>query len=270
MMPLSELEAFFFDLDGSIYRGAESFPGVIPLLDQLRKDQKTIGFITNNSTHTAGEIKGKLNKMDILVYEEEVITATDYMGVYLADHFDSLSLKVFGSKALQQSIALKGHTVLPITSKQKPDMIVIARDITFNYERLKYIVNEIKSGVRAISTNVDSYHLGTKGEIIPETGSIIAAIERICGKEIPNFAKPQRYIFNYAMEKCSSHAEQSIMIGDNFNTDITGGYLAGMQTAWINDGGIPRDTKLPTNIKPTFIINEIQDLLDIYYSSKYF
>ncbi|MGM0838330.1 MAG: HAD-IIA family hydrolase [Bacillota bacterium] len=267
-MALSELKAFFFDLDGSIYRGAEPFIGAIPLLNQLRKDHKTIGFITNNSTHTAREIKEKLNKMDIMAYEEEITTATEYIGIYLAENFGSLSVKVFGSKALQNSIESKGHTVLPVSSKRSPDMIVIARDIDFNYDSLKYIVNEIKSGVRVISTNVDTHHPGTMGEIIPETGSITAAIEYIYGKEIQHIAKPRPYIFHYAMKKCSSNAEQSIMIGDNINTDITGGYLAGMKTAWINNG-IPKDPKIPvsTHVKPTIIINEIQDLLDIYQAS---
>ncbi|WP_087974781.1 hypothetical protein [Oceanobacillus rekensis] len=68
MISLSELEAFSFELDGSIYRGEEPFPGVIPLPKQLRKDHKTIGLITNNSTHTAREIKEKLNTMGILLY----------------------------------------------------------------------------------------------------------------------------------------------------------------------------------------------------------
>ncbi|WP_281254160.1 HAD hydrolase-like protein [Oceanobacillus rekensis] len=80
------------------------------------------------------------------------------------------------------------------------------------------------------------------------------------------------FIFNYAMKKCSSNAEQSIIIGDNFNTDIyTGGYLTGMKTAGISVSGIPKNPKLPvtTNVEPTFIINEIRDLLDIYHLSKH-
>ncbi|WP_067725123.1 HAD-IIA family hydrolase [Oceanobacillus damuensis] len=270
MISLSELKAFFFDLDGSIYRGAEPFQGVIPLLNQLRKYHKTIGFITNNSTHTAREIKEKLNKMNIIAFEEEIISATDYMGIYLADNFGSLTLKVFGTKALQDSIESKGHTVLPVLSKQNPDMIVIARDTTFNYDSLKYIVNAIKSGVKVISTNVDTHHPGTKGEIIPETGSITAAIEYIFGMEIQHIAKPRPFIFNYAMKKFSSNAEQSIMIGDNYNTDITGGYFAGMKTAWINVSGIPRGPKssVAFNVKPTIIINEIREFIEIYHSSK--
>lgn len=270
MKSLSELQSFFFDLDGSVYRGEEPIPDVVPLFEQLRSDQKTIGFITNNSTHTARDIKEKLNRMEIMAYEEEIVTATDFMGIYLAEKFGSLTLKVFGSDALREAIESKGHTVLPLSSKQHPDMIVIGRDTGFSYESLKYVVNELTAGVNVIGTNADVYHPGTNGELIPETGSITAAIEHIHGKKIPHIAKPQSSIFHYAMKKCSSNADESIMIGDNFHTDIVGGYVAGMKTAWIHGSGIIQDpdSDVAAQVKPTIKINNIRELLEMYVSAK--
>ena len=49
------------------------------------------------------------------------------------------------------------------------------------------------------------------------------------------------------------------MIGDSLTSDIKGGNLAGIDTCWICKEGTVNDTE----IKPTYVINTLKDLINI-------
>ncbi|WP_079476516.1 HAD family hydrolase [Marinococcus halophilus] len=52
--------------------------------------------------------------------------------------------------------------------------------------------------------------------------------------------KPDPSIFTHALRLAGSDPENTLMIGDNMNTDISGAKNAGISSAWINhDGSIP-------------------------------
>lgn len=48
-VPLADIDAFVFDCDGVLWRGAELVPGADVALRQLRALGKKIVFVTNNS-----------------------------------------------------------------------------------------------------------------------------------------------------------------------------------------------------------------------------
>ena len=46
--------------------------------------------------------------------------------------------------------------------------------------------------------------------------------------------KPNPLIFNYALEKAGASIENSVMIGDDLNTDIQGALKVGMKAIYFN------------------------------------
>jgi len=66
--------------------------------------------------------------------------------------------------------------------------------------------------------------------------------------------KPQREMFLHAMEATGATAEDSLMIGDNMQTDIVGAKSVGMDQVFFN----PNHTK--TREKATYEISELKEL----------
>lgn len=66
--------------------------------------------------------------------------------------------------------------------------------------------------------------------------------------------KPNSKIFHHAVERANSTLEDSIMIGDNVETDIRGAFNTGMDRIFYNPGR----RKCPVEIQ-----HEIEDLLDL-------
>lgn len=49
--------------------------------------------------------------------------------------------------------------------------------------------------------------------------------------------KPDKRLFDYALEKAKANAETTLMIGDNYDADIVGAYNAGWKTIFFNRRG---------------------------------
>jgi Predicted sugar phosphatases of the HAD superfamily len=68
-------DAFLFDLDGVLYRGAEPIDGAAETLATLRSLGKGLAFLTNNSSRTPEAIAAHLTGMGIRAAPEEVETS---------------------------------------------------------------------------------------------------------------------------------------------------------------------------------------------------
>ena len=70
--------------------------------------------------------------------------------------------------------------------------------------------------------------------------------------------KPSRQFFDYALRKTGARQETTLMIGDNFNTDILGAKLAGFDTAYFN-----RFPDYPATEPVTFEVSSLRELIKI-------
>lgn len=70
--------------------------------------------------------------------------------------------------------------------------------------------------------------------------------------------KPQKEIFDYALNKTGAKVEESIMIGDTLDVDILGAMNAGMDQVHVNYNGSEQ------NIQPTYTIKTLMELKEIF------
>ncbi|HNJ59264.1 MAG TPA: HAD-IA family hydrolase [Chitinophagaceae bacterium] len=73
-----------------------------------------------------------------------------------------------------------------------------------------------------------------------------------------NSLKPNKEIFEYALNKSKASVHESLMIGDNLEADIVGGINIGMDTVYVNYLNIKA-----SNIQPTYTITHLQQLEEI-------
>jgi len=71
--------------------------------------------------------------------------------------------------------------------------------------------------------------------------------------------KPHPDIFDYALKKANTTYSESLMIGDNLNTDISGAGNSGIDQVWFN----PHNSMRKDNINPTYTINRLEELKSI-------
>ena len=82
---------------------------------------------------------------------------------------------------------------------------------------------------------------------------------KVITSEQANSLKPNKEIFDYALQKANAKMEESIMIGDNIEADIKGAMNAGWDAIYVNHINVE-----PKGVKPTFTIYNLVELEGIF------
>lgn len=115
-----------------------------------------------------------------------------------------------------------------------------------NYLQNKYIINIITDGFFEVQM------------VKLRTSKLSSFISNIITAEEVGHLKPNKKLFEFAMQTCKAKPEESIMVGDNYFTDIIGAHYAGMDQIFFN-----RENRTEYDIKPTFIVESLKDIMNI-------
>ena len=100
--------------------------------------------------------------------------------------------------------------------------------------------------------------LGTKERLAQN--DVLKYIDLVIASAEEGVAKPDRKIFEIALERSNCKAANSIMIGDRIDNDIVPANLLGMKTIWIKQG-FGQYWKINQEIeKPDFVVNNLLEL----------
>ena len=86
-----------------------------------------------------------------------------------------------------------------------------------------------------------------------------AFFKEVITSEGSNSLKPQKAIFDYALQKTNAAVNESIMLGDDIDVDIAGARGAGLDQVYVNHLNKP----LPV-IQPTYTVGSLRELEQIF------
>jgi len=78
--------------------------------------------------------------------------------------------------------------------------------------------------------------------------------KEVVTSECSNSLKPQKEIFDYALNKTGAKVEESIMIGDSLDVDIIGAMNVGMDQVHVNYTGVTQ------HLTPTYTISSLKQM----------
>jgi 5'-nucleotidase len=73
------------------------------------------------------------------------------------------------------------------------------------------------------------------------------------------YHKPDRRIYEHALEKLGASAEETLFVGDTWTADVAGPIDAGIPAVWLNPRKLPPDS----DHVPLATIEKLEHLLDI-------
>lgn len=152
-----------------------------------------------------------------------------------------LEFKV-GDEVLSKSLSARFLEILPTKNELFPHAVEILQYL----KEKKYTMHLITNGFEKTqwskiqNSKIDHY------------------FTHMITSEASNSMKPEKEIFEYALNKANATVSESIMIGDNQSADIKGGIDAGMDTIFVNH--INEESKL----NPTYVITHLNQLEQIF------
>lgn len=260
---LQSAKGFIFDMDGVLYRGQQTLPGVVDLFNALTLRGIPYLLATNNSMATPATYVARMESMGVTVTEDDIQTSATATRDFLMDELkeDAVILPV-GMPALGEQLA--HGTSFRILSDDKPaseaDAVVVGLDLTFTYDKLRRATEAIANGARFYGTNADD-RLPHETGYQPGAGSIVASIATATGVQPVVVGKPEPLMMIKGVERLGCEPAEAVMVGDRLDTDIYGAQRAGLMTALVLTGVTTREDLVNTTILPDYVFADLPALL---------
>ncbi|MCY8921758.1 TIGR01457 family HAD-type hydrolase [Bacillus atrophaeus] len=249
-------KGYLIDLDGTMYNGTEKIEEACEFVRKLKERGIPYLFVTNNSSRTPKQVADKLVSFDIPATEEQVFTTSMATAQHIAQQKQNASVYVIGEEGIRQAIEENGLTF----AEEDADFVVVGIDRGITYEKLATGCLAIRNGATFISTNGD-VAIPTERGLLPGNGSLTSVLTVSTGVQPVFIGKPESIIMEQAMRVLGTDISETLMIGDNYATDIMAGMNAGMDTLLVHTGVTKREHLADYPDKPTHAVDSLTDWL---------
>ena len=253
---LQSKHGFVCDMDGVIYHGNQLLPGVKEFVEWLENNDKRFLFLTNNSGKSPKELAAKLRRMGLHVKEENFYTSALATAKFLSTQAPGCSAYVIGEPGLFNALYEAGITLNDVD----PDYVIVGETFNYNLDSMCKAMRLVEKGARLIATNSDLTYPDEYGNV-PACRALVAPIEITTGRKAYFIGKPNPLMMRTALHMIDSHSADSVMIGDNMQTDIIAGIESGMTTVLVLSGVSTLDNIKVHPYRPTFILNGVGDII---------
>lgn len=262
--PTEFYDAYIFDMDGTIYLGDHLLPGAKRLIEELRRRDIPVRFLSNNPTKDPHLYVDKLERLDIPTPLEDIANTVVTMTRWLKDHHPDKTVFPIAEQPLINALQDAGIKISD--DPEKIDIVIASYDRTFDYHKLQIAFDAIWFHKRAIlvATNPDRYcpFPGGRGE--PDCAAIIAAIEACTQTKCQVITgKPEPVMLEVAIEGLDVNPRNCMMVGDRLYTDIEMAKKTGMFSAMplTGDSTMEEALALPKAHQPDFLLDRVDRLI---------
>lgn len=248
-------QGYLIDLDGTIYKGTERIPAGEHFVQSLQERQIPYLFVTNNTTRRPETVQAMLaENFNIETPLETIYTASLATVDYMNDLGNEKKVYVIGEDGLKSAIFEAGY----IEDTENPAYVVVGLDTQLTYEKLTIATLAIQKGATFIGTNPD-LNIPTERGHLPGAGSLIALLKAATRVEPIIIGKPEAIIMDKALEILGTERSQTVMVGDNYLTDIRAGIDNGFPTLLVLTGFTKPEEVAGLPIAPTHLLSSLDE-----------
>lgn len=250
-------KGYLIDLDGTMYKGTEKIEEAGQFVQKLNELNIPYLFVTNNSSRTPKQVAKKLVSFDIPATEEQVFTTSMATANYIAEQKKDASVYVIGEEGIKQAIEEKGL----MFGQEDADFVVVGIDRDITYEKFAVGAIAIRQGAQFVSTNGD-IAIPTERGLLPGNGSLTSVLTVTTTVQPTFIGKPESIIMEQAMRVLGTDLSETLMVGDNYDTDIMAGMNAGMDTLLVHTGVTTKELLQKYDKQPTYVIDSLSEWIE--------
>lgn len=260
--PLAGVTAIFADLDGVIYQGSRAIPHAIAAL-QKAAQKHFLGYLTNNASRTPAQVAEHIASFGLPATPESVVTSPQSAARVLKSLLPAgARVLVVGGVGLSSEVEAAGFVVVH-TADDAPDAVAqgFAPHVGWEHLAEASFALQRRPEIPWIATNTD-WTIPVDGGIAPGNGALVSAVHLAVGRLATFAGKPEKEIFDLAVERCGVTPEETLMIGDRLDTDIAGARRAGMKSALVLTGIDSAKTLLgaDSSMQPDYVLEDLRQL----------
>lgn len=256
------IRGVLFDMDGVVYVGSRLLPGVQEMFDYLEKTGRRWLCVTNNASRTPAQFVEKLTLMGVRARPEQILGSAEATASWLAEQIEEQGwprgkVIIVGQDGIRA--ALKQHNFELTTVPSEATYAIAGINFELTYEELAGVALAIRNGAKFIGTNSDPSYPSERG-LLPGAGSILALLSTATGVEPTVIGKPNRGMYDQAIRRVGAQPDEVMMVGDRYDTDISGALALGLATTGVLTGVSARED-FESAVKPPHLI--ANDLIEL-------
>jgi len=261
MKPLTAIRALIIDMDGVLWHGEQPVPGLTDFFQTLRDRRIRFILATNNAGLTPEQYVSKLARMSIEVAPGDILTSGTATALYLAEHTDPASTRIFvvGEEGLRRPLIERGFTLTGVYERDNgsADIVVCGKDETLTWDKLATASIHLGAGAQFIGTNGDTT-LPTERGLIIGNGAILAALETATGATPTIIGKPEPIIYRQALALLDADPSETAAIGDRLETDILGAVRTGIRSILVLSGVSTEEELQTVDYRPNWVLPDLR------------
>jgi NagD protein len=250
------MKALICDIDGVILHDDSALPGANELVARLVGGSMPFLFLTNFPSQTPADLRDRFLSAGISVqvpvkhfYTSAIATAE-----FLNDQAgDRRKAYVIGEGALIHALYEAGF----ILTENDADYVVLGETRSYSFDMIRRASYLIQKGARFVATNPDVH--GPQGR--PSCGALAAPIERITGQRPFFVGKPNAFMMRAALRYLQVRTDDTLIAGDNMDTDIIAGIQSGLETILVLTGVSRREDLSHYPYRPHHIAEDAPALM---------
>lgn len=247
---------YLIDMDGVLMRGSRPILGAPEFIARLEERGAKFLVLTNNSLYTPRDLQVRLRRSGLDVPVDAIYTSAMATAEFLQSQHPNGTAYVIGEAGLTTALHEAGYSLVDID----PDYVVVGETTAYSFQHITHAVRLIAAGARFVATNPDTAG-PSEGGIIPATGAIAALISSATGVAPYFVGKPNPLMVRTALNMIDAHSEESVMIGDNRDTDVVMGVESGLETILVLTGVTGRKDVERHPYRPTRIAESVADIM---------
>ncbi|AXI09861.1 TIGR01457 family HAD-type hydrolase [Oceanobacillus zhaokaii] len=254
---MKNYKGYLIDLDGTMYRGTEPIEAAADFVRTLAEKNIPYLFVTNNSSKTSVDVSNKLNGMGILCTPNQVVTTSLATANFIKSKKEDARCYVIGEEGILSAIRDNGLTI----TDENPDYVIVGIDREISYEKYAKAVLAVRNGATFISTNSD-VAIPTERGLLPGNGALTSVVTVSTGVAPIFIGKPESIIMEEALAILGLSKEETLMVGDNYNTDICAGINAGIDTLMVFTGVTPFEELPNLEKQPVYHVHSLREWIE--------
>ena len=257
---LSEIDAVFLDLDGTMYLGNDLIDGALEFLERCESRGVRRFFLSNNSSRSVDQYLKKLSGLGIPATVDDVLLSTHDLIAWLHGH-DYDRIYLVGTDGMAQMLEESGLTM----DDENPEIVVLGYDTEITYDKIATASIHMHKGVPMVVSHPDVVCPSPDGGL-PDTGAYMAMFEATTGvKPIHVCGKPQPGMILHRIEELGLKPARCAMVGDRLYTDMAMATRAGVKGILVLSGEATMDDvdSLPEGAEqvPSMIVQSVDELV---------
>jgi 4-nitrophenyl phosphatase len=250
---LETIKGLILDMDGVLWHGEVPLPGLVEFFEVL--DRRGIRYVlaTNNPSKRPEGFAEKARGFGVPVGPADVVNSVLATVHYMKSHYpEGIRVHVIGEPAMKELIAEAGY----ILADEDVTAVIVALERGLTYETFKRGTLLIRSGADFIGTNGDPSYPTEEG-FVPGSGMVVTALAASSDVTPLIIGKPERGIFDLALERLQLPRETIASVGDRLDTDIAGGQRYGTKTILLLSGIAQEEDLQRSPVQPDWIFSDL-------------